>query len=373
MSTGPVEVSARVLHAQLDPFLSPHAPDFWDLHDDTLELLRLLLMTQSDVLAFHGSIRTGLDVGIASVAGPGSEVLAVSNGYWGELMAQIAEACGARVVRLEQPALLPVDPAAVRQALRANPGVGLVMVVHVETNSGVLNPVEEIGRAVAEHGALYLVDAACSAGAIPLETDRWGIDMGITGSHKCLCAVPGLAVVSVSKRAWESIRKRQRPGAGVRYFNLPGWYERTVERALSPAYTQPASLFRALHASLSELAEIGQETWFGLHRKAAELFRDGLREIGLALLPMAPSCAGPAVAASALSDTVMAVAYPERVDDERFRRTLRDEYGIFVIGNIGAFAGKSFRVGLMSPPQIERRNVLATLESVERAIAAARR
>lgn len=373
MSTGPVEVTARVLNTQLDSFLSPHCPEFWQLHDATHQLLRRLLRTEGDALAFHGSIRTGLDVGIASVTGPGVEVLAVSNGYWGDLMGQIAESCGAGVIRVSQPPLRPVDPEAVSRALRANPGVDVVTVVHVETNSGVLNPIEEIGRVVAEQGALYVVDTACSAGAIPLETDRWGIDIGITGSHKCLAAIPGLAVLTVGARAWTVIRQRQSPGSAARYYNLPGWFERTVMRKAAPPYTQPTSLFRALHAALSELDEIGQERWFALHREAAMTFREGLHAIGLRLLPEEKDPGDVALSTKSLSDTVFAVAYPEEVDDERFRLMMRDDYGIFVIGNIGGFAGRSFRVGLMSPPQIERRNVLATLESVSRAIAACKR
>jgi alanine-glyoxylate transaminase/serine-glyoxylate transaminase/serine-pyruvate transaminase len=368
MSTGPVEVTSRVLRAQMDTFLSPHFDEFWRMHDVTLTMLAQLLRTRGDVLAFHGSIRTGLDVAIANVVRKGTQVLAISNGYWGDLMGEIAASYGAKVIWDRQEPLRPLDPNRVRAALNAHRRVQLVTAVHVETNTGVLNPVGEIGALVRTHGGLYLVDTACSAGAMPVETDAWSIDIGITGSHKCLCAVPGLAILTISGRAWEEIRSNPDRPTGS-YYHLSSWFERTITRKHVPPYTQPTTLFFALHAAVSELSEIGHDRWFDLHRRAGTTFRRALRDAGLRMLPDSGRGADGGTAEAALSDTVIAVALPPGVSDAGFRQILLEDYGIFVIGNVGEFAGRSFRVGLMSPPQLEPRNVMATLSAITAAMA----
>lgn len=366
MSTGPVEISERVLKAQLESFMTPHCNDFWKLHDETLLLLKSLLRTEGDVLAFHGSIRAGLDVALSNLVRPGMKVLAITNGYWGDLVGDNAKTYGAEVTWVRESLLRPIDPEVVRKALQKDPEIELVTVIHVETNAGILNPIDEIGAIVCEHEALYFVDTACSAGSIPLETDTWGIDIGVTGSHKCLCAVPGLAVLTLNDRAWKRIQSnadKVRRG----YFNLVNLFEKTIVRSETPPYTQPSSLFRALNASLIEIAEIGHESWFALHRDMAALFREEIREAGFRMLT--DGIGGKeALPDHHLSDTVMAVAYPEGVDDHRLRKTLYEDYGIFVIGNIGEFLGRSFRLGLMSPPQLEPRNVLGSIAAIKRAM-----
>jgi len=360
MSTGPVEVSPAVHEAQRRAFTSPHWDGFWTIHDRTLGRLRDVLETQADVLLFPGSIRAGLSVAVANLVGPGSRVLVITNGYWGDAIGALCAERGAECVWLRQPPLEPIDPAAVAAALAAAGRIDLVTMVHVETNVGVANPVGEVGCLVRQHGALYLVDTACSAGAMKLCSDAWCIDVGVTGSHKGLAAVPGLAVVSVGERAWQAMARSPRePG----HHNLAAVKRHTVDRAETPPYTQPAGLVCALHAALEEMAAIGRERWYELHRQAAAEFRGRMRALGLRLLP---DLAG--TGDVHLSDTVMAVAYPDGVDDARFRRILRERFGIFVIGNVGVWQGRSFRAGLMSAPQIEARNMLATAAAIEVAL-----
>ena len=362
MTSGPVEVSEAVLEAQLYPFLTPHHPDFWSLQDETLAMLGRIMATQGRVLAFHGSIRTGLDIALANLVAPGTPVLSISNGFWGDLIGTYAESYGARVHWVRENPLVPIGREKVAQALAAHPEVELVTIVHVETNTGLANPVNEIGALVQNHGALYYVDTACSAGGMPLETDAWHIDVGVTGSHKCLCSVPGLAVVSVSEQAWERAAEVSQAG---NYFDFHSLHAMTVERLEVPPFTQPSGIIRALHAALSELEGIGREAWFERHRRAGARFRDTVRACGLSMLP--EQDAGHNIQ-GALSDTVMAVRLPDEVDLETFRRVLVEEFGIYVLGNLGEFANCSFRVGLMSPPQLAEENLAATLQAIPAAL-----
>ena len=365
MTSGPVEVSNAVLQAQLYPFLTPHHPDFWSLHDETFAMLGRSLATQGRMLVFHGSIRSGLDTALANIIAPGTQVLAISNGFWGDLIGAYAERYAAVVHWVREDTLTPVNPDSVAEALRAYPEVEVVTIVHVETNTGLCNPVEEVGALVKDQGALYYVDTACSAGGMPLETDAWGIDIGVTGSHKCLSSVPGLAVVSVSERAWERAGKVSQAG---NYFDFHALNAQTVERREVPPFTQASGLFRAFNVALSELETIGRSEWFERHQTAAARFRETVRDCGLSMLTEVGS-GGVHNLDGALSDTVMAVRLPTEVSLERFRRELVEEFGIYVLGNLGEFAECSFRVGLMSPAQLEEENLSATLAAIPLALA----
>jgi alanine-glyoxylate transaminase/serine-glyoxylate transaminase/serine-pyruvate transaminase len=358
MSTGPVEVSRAVRAVVVDSFLSPHRQSFWDLHDETLALVGDFLESRGRVLAFHGSIRAGLDVTLANFVRPGARVLALENGYWGQLIGKWAAHYGAEIVFLSEDVRRPLDPMRVAACLDDDGPFDLVTAVHVETNTGILNPIEAIGPVVSRTGALYLVDTACSAGGIPISTDAWGIDISVTGSHKCLCAVPGLAIVTLSERAWD--RLAAGGSTAGNYYAFREWHAQTIERQNTPPFTQPTTLFYALHEALKELSGIGKERWFALHREAAALFRRRMGELNLRMLLGEAWCSN----ASIYSDTVMAVEYPQGVSDTDFREMLNNDFGVFVIGNVGVFAGQSFRVGLMSPPQLSPRNLLGTIAAI---------
>ena len=360
MSTGPVEVSRTVLEAQLLPMLTPHHDAFWALHDETLSLLGTALKTKARVLMMHGSIRTGIDLALGNLIESGTRVLIIQNGFWGTLVGEWAALHGAAVQTLEHGPLDALDLDRIEQTLREN-RFDIVAVVHVETNSGIVNPIEAIGKLVAKTDALYFVDTACSAGALPVHTDDWQIDVQTTGSHKCLASIPGLAVVTVSEKAWGRI-KSGRMGA---YFDFRRWWQSTVERTATPPFTQPTTLVLALRQSLLEITSGGMEIWWARHAKVATRFMDDMRAAGFRmLLDQAPQ----QHPRSAYSDTVIALTYPEGIADATFRKTLLEDSGIFVIGNVGAYAGRSFRVGLMSPPQLDDSNLEATRDGIQAAM-----
>ncbi|HME21196.1 MAG TPA: aminotransferase class V-fold PLP-dependent enzyme [Acetobacteraceae bacterium] len=350
MSTGPVEVSRRVLDAQLVPLLTPHTDDFWMLHDETIGLLGKVLRTTGKVLMMHGSIRTGIDVALGNLVVPGTRVLSVQNGFWGSLIADWSERRGAVVTRIDHGALEPVSVPRVADAL-ATGSYDLVTVVHVETSSGIVNPVAEIGKLVASTDAIFFVDTACSAGAMKVDSDAWGIDVQVTGSHKCLSAVPGLAIVTISEKAW---RRLARPRAMGTYFEFTQWWDSAVVRPVTPPFTQPTTLVLALRAALIEITSQGMESWWSTHTTVADEFMRAMRSAGFSFLVDGSATSSDR---ASYSDTVMAIRYPDHVSEVKFRRVLLDDFGIFVIGNVGEFAGSSFRVGLMSPPQMQAVNL----------------
>ena len=362
MSTGPVHVSDAVLRAQLDANTSSHSTGFLKLYDSTVAATRALLRTTAETLVVHGSIRTGLDLALGNLIAPGDKILALTNGFWGEYLAASARRHGGNVIPVACSILHPIDVEFVRQALSEHPDIKLVTLVHVETNTGVENPVQDIGRLVASSGAVLLVDTACSAGSIPLETDLWGVDVGVTGSHKGLGALPGLTVLTVSEKAWGKFgqmatRTPQSP------WNLRALFDAALTRGAPPLYTQPTSLVQALAASLHEIDGCGADRWFEAHARAAESLRSALRAEGFRLATDASRTPDQGLDYG-LSPSVVAVLYPEGLNDSQFRTLLEHEYGIFVIGNVGEQAGRSFRVGLMSSVQIDPRSIMSTVAAI---------
>lgn len=353
MSTGPVEVSRAVLDAQLIPILTPHLGSFWELHDQTIALLKRILRTSSEVVLTHGSIRSGLDVALGNFVTTGFKVLCLENGFWGRMLGDWAESWGAQVTRLSFDELCPVDTDAVAELLKEE-RFDMVMIVHVETNAGIVNPVARVGELLKKSKTLYFVDTACSAGALPVETDLWGIDIGVTGSHKCLASVPGLAIITLSEKALSLLSE----GRMGNYYNLKALIKNTIERPVTPPFTQAASLVHALNQALTEIDAFGIENWWAYHHQVAANFRQSLKQAGFRVLLDDGPVSGDE---TYYSDSVIAIGYPDGVDDAKFRETLMCEHGMFVIGNVGRYAGKSFRVGLMSPPQLEAINLSGAL------------
>jgi alanine-glyoxylate transaminase/serine-glyoxylate transaminase/serine-pyruvate transaminase len=369
MTTGPVEVSPRVQAAQLDAFSTPHCADFWSLHDEVLALTRQVLRTEDTVAIFPGSIRNALDCSLGSIVEPGSKVLAIENGYWGRLVGEMCVFFGAEVEWLSFDYRQPFDPERVAEALARHPDIRIVTMMHVETSTGAINPVELVGPMVRRHGALFFVDTACSAGIHLVDTDAWCIDIGVTGSQKGFCSVAGLGVVSISQRALAQARsvaaKVMRSS-----FNLGSICDRTVQRARPPSFTQPPTLFHALRAALDEILEDGLDRWFSYHEETARQFRERLAAAGLSLVTSDRDRPGNSAVEN--SNGVVGIRYPEGVDDEAFRRHLAEEQGILVLGNVGDLTGSSFRVGLMSPPQIEPRSISGLLDAIPQAFRQAR-
>lgn len=307
------------------------------------------------VLALPGSIRMGLSLALANAVQPGARALSISNGFWGELIGDYLRQRGAEVIELKTSALAPVPVEEVRKALLTGP-FDIVSIVHVETNAGIINPIAEIGALVRETEALYLVDTACSAGAQSIETDAWGIDIGVTGSHKCLGSVPGLAILTLSDKTMARLESKAPTLASL---DLPTLRREILERSQRPLFTLPPALVHSLSAALEEIELDGMATWFARHEAVAERFREAMRAAGAFMLPDLAHTSD-----ASMSVAVQAVGYPEGFDDSAFRARLVDRHGIHVIGNIGAWQGRSFRLGLMSAPQIAN----ATLERVIAAI-----
>ncbi len=266
---------------------------------------------------------------------PGDEAIICIHGVFGGRLRDIAERCGARVRTIESEWGKAIDPEAVRAALEQG-SPKLLAIVHAETSTGVLQPLEEISEMVHEAGALLVVDAVTSYCGCDLKVDDWGIDAIYSGTQKCLSAPPGLSPVSLSARAVEAMDRRK---VKVQSWFLDLTMVRNYWSGARRAYhhTGPVSAMYALREAYRIVLEEGLQARFDRHRQNHLMLKDALENMGIKFL----------VQEGYRLPMLNAVVIPEGVDDMSVRNRLLQEYNIEIGGGLGPLAGKIWRIGLM--------------------------
>ena len=181
---GPTPLPDEVLDAMHRDMISHRSVEFRTLMLDVTARLKHCFQTEGDVLVFPAAGTGGLEAAIANLFSPGDTVVAMPVGAFGDRFAEIAVRFGLNVVRVPSPWGEAADIAGLERALASNPGVKGVLMTHNETSTGVQSDVEAAGRIARGHGALLVVDAISSLGAVDIPVDDWGIDVAITASQK---------------------------------------------------------------------------------------------------------------------------------------------------------------------------------------------
>jgi len=354
LGPGPSPVSARVMRAMSAPVLSHLDPEMMVILDDLRRRLDWTFGAGPGAfsLAVSGTGTSGMEAAVSNVTAPGTRVLAVVTGYFGDRLAQIFQRYGADVTRVDVEWGRACDPAAVERALSATPA-DVVAVVHAETSTGVLNPVQEIARLAARAGALTVADAVTSFGAMPLATDAWGIDVCYSCSQKGLGAPSGLAPLSFSARALS----KKAPSRSF-YLDLTLLEDYWVRRKYH--HTISAPLVYAVREALTVIEEEGLDARWTRHERNHRALAAGLDALGLSLLPPEGERLW----------TLNAVKVPDGIDETAVRRRLLDEFSIEIGAGLGPLAGRIWRVGLMGAGSTLA-NVLLFLTALERVLSAA--
>ena len=324
---GPTPVPPQVLAAMAQPIVHHRGPDFREIYERCLARLKEVFRTESEVLLFSSSGTGTMESAVANLCSPGERVCVVTAGSFGDRWAAIADAYGCEVDRLayewgETPL---AEDLASRLAERA---ARVVLLTHSETSTGVVADVRAMTLAAKDAGAVVVVDAISSLGAVPFETDEWGVDVVVSGSQKALMTPPGLALVSVSQEAWDA--------RGT----LPRFYfdwERTrkAQAIFDAAFTPAVSLVLGLDVALGLLLEQGLDAAFERHVRLGRACREGIKAMGLELF--SPDDDSAAV--------VTAVRAPEGIDAVELLLLLRDRHGVTLAPGQGALKGKIFRIG----------------------------
>ena len=329
MTPGPTPVPPQVLAAMAEPIIHHRGPDFRRVYGECLGRLREVCRTEGDVLLFTASGTGAFESAVANLCSPGERVLVVSAGYFGERWAALCRAyrCDVVELRYEWGEIPSAEDLA---STLAQSGASVVLLTHSETSTGVVADVQALAAVAKDAGALVVVDAVSSLGAVPVEADAWGIDCVVSGSQKALMAPPGLGFASVSDDAWRRTETARLPRF---YFD---WARtRKAQAALDSAFTPAVSLVVALNVALGLLLEEGLEAAFARHAALGRACREGVKAMGLELF--SPEDDGSAV--------VTAFRAPDGVDSDEIVLALRDQFGIQLIGGQGELKGKIFRIG----------------------------
>lgn len=347
---GPTPLPDEVLQAMSRQMVNHRDPEFGRLLAGMLGALGRIFQTRNTILPFVASGTGGLEAAIANLCSPGDTVVAVCAGAFGDRFAAIAEAYGVTVIRVEVSWGKAADPNAVRDALRNTPQARALLVTHNETSTGVRNDLAAIAEAARESPALIVVDAVSSVGAIDLRTDEWGLDVVITGSQKALMAPPGLALISVSERAWEAAKTARLPKF---YWSFERLRTELGETEAYTPFTPAIGILYALAVGVKLVEAEGLQARFARHRRTARAVRAGVRVLGLRVVPDDADA----------SETVTAVWLPEGVEAKALLTKLRTEHGVVLSGGPGPLRGKIFRFGHLG--WVPDEAVLAGLRALE--------
>jgi aspartate aminotransferase-like enzyme len=330
LTPGPTPVPPEVLAALAEPMIHHRARDYREVYERCLTRLREVYRTQNDVLMFTTSGTGAFESAVANLTSPGDRQLVLSAGNFGERWAGMAAAYGADLVhaRLEWGDV--PEPEDLRAALADAGDVRVVYLTHSETSTGVVCDVQSLAAVAKDAGALVVVDAVSSLGAVPLEPDACGIDVAVSGSQKALMCPPGLGFVSVSAAALDAAASATAP----RYV-LDWERTRKAQAKLDAPFTPAIPIVRALDVALGLLLEEGLEAAFDRHARLGRACREGAKAMGLDLF--SPDDERSAV--------VTAIRVPDGVDATEIVTSLRDRFGITIANGQGPLKGKIFRIG----------------------------
>jgi serine---pyruvate transaminase len=330
MTPGPTPVPPEVLAALAEPVVHHRGRDFRQVYERCLARLREVYRTEHDVLLFTSSGTGAFESAVANLTSPGDCALVVSFGNFGERWAAMARAYHADLVHMRLAWGETPEADDLRDVLTEAGDVRVVYLVHSETSTGVIADVQSLAAVAKDAGALVVVDAVSSLGAVPLETDAWGIDVVVSGSQKALMAPPGLAFTSVSPSALDAAAR----ATSTRF--VYDWERTRVAQArLDAPFTPAVSLVRALDVALGLLLEEGLDSAFERHAALGRACREGVKAMGLELF-------SPDEDRSAV---VTAIRAPDGIDSAEIVATLRDRFGITIAGGQGELKGRIFRIG----------------------------
>jgi len=367
MIPGPTELPWPVIQAMNQPPMIQYDQNF-DLNilePTTLALRRVFQTTDGEVIIMPGSGRTALETSAISLVEPGDHAIVIVAGQFGVLMREILSRVGAQVTEFSVEWGQPLDLARLeREVERVKPKI--LTLVHNETSTGSTYPAEAVGAIARRHGALFLLDSVSSLAGLDVRTDAWGVDCNMTGSQKCLAAPLGMALVSVSPRAWQVMERRTRK-AGTWVYDLLRWREFWVPVSRGGKIPDgaprrqpisiPTHLTFAMQAAVQLILEEGLPNRFRRHAVAGRAFRAGLDALRLELFP------DPSIA----SNTVSCFKVPNGLEANALVKQMRDRYGILIGTGLDRFRHTTLRVGHMGITA-NPLYVLPTLSALELAL-----
>jgi alanine-glyoxylate transaminase / serine-glyoxylate transaminase / serine-pyruvate transaminase len=356
LGPGPSNIHPRVQMAMSAPLVGHLDPYFQGLMDETVRLLRYVFRTQNKLtFPISGTGSAGMEAAFDNFLEPDEVAVIGVNGVFGERMVDNAQRTGATVIPVTAEWGKIIEPDAIEAALKAQKKVKLLALVHVETSTGVIQPLAEISKLARKYGCLFLVDTVTSLGGHEVAVDDWGIDICYSGTQKCLSCPPGLSPFTANEAALAAVQKRRH--------KEHSWY---LDLSLLSSYwvtgrvyhhTAPISMIYALHEALALIAEEGLEARVKRHLRHGAALHSGFKAMGLELH------AQEGYRASSLNT----VRIPPGVDGARVVQKLLSQYSIEIGSGLGPLKGKIWRIGMMGHSS-SKENILIVLNALEKCL-----
>ena len=351
---GPSPVHKRILDALAEPTVAHTGLEMRaELAAARDNLKEIVFCRRGEAFIVAGAGTLSMEIGLLNTVAPSDRVLVLSQGYFGDRMAEICRVFGLNHDVLAAEWGRAVLPETLDRALAAKPAQ-VVVSTHVDTSTGACAPVEEYARIVKARGALFIVDGVCAAGGIVENMDDWPIDVVLTAAQKCFGVPPGLALCVFSERAMD---KRRALGRVPAYYSDVMRWLPVMNDAGRYFSTPCVNEIRSFYEGTRLILEEGLEARFLRHEVFARAIRSALKALGFGFFTRQEF----------LAATLSVVTYPGDVEDAAFRRILYDN-GVVVAGGLAETAGRVFRIGHMG--NLTARQTLAAVEAVERTLRA---
>ncbi|MFC4448663.1 pyridoxal-phosphate-dependent aminotransferase family protein [Halorussus aquaticus] len=352
LNPGPVPVTRDVRQAMNEPMVSHRSAEFEAVYERAQDALDYVFTestldgssTASDgtSLIFNGTATMAMEAAVANLVGDGGNVVPLVNGKFGRRFKRIADRY-ASVDPVETTWGQSIDLDAVEATVDDDTDV--VTMVHNETSTGLLNPVEEVGEIAAEYDATFVVDGVTSIGGDEFRIDDWNVDVAVTDAQKCLAAPPGTSAMYATEAAQERF-----DGDAAPFYEDLDWHLRKADSHQTP-FTSAVPLFRALAVAVENIEEEGMAERIERHRRQSRAFREAFTAMGLDLFAERNE-------ATEYSNTLTGVALPThtRENPDAFFDAI-EERGVSISGGQAHLGGEIFRVsnmGNLSSEQILR-------------------
>lgn len=338
LTAGPVQGYPEILQAMSKPLGYDYDPYFQNFYEGVAVKCSEAMRWPDPALIIQAEPAVAIEAAAASLIGRSDTVLNLASGVYGKGFGYWSARYHKEMFEIEVPFNESISAEAVDKALTEHPEVSIVSMVHLDTPSGTINPIHDIGHVVKKHGALLLVDAVSSFGGMNIHPGDCGADVFITGPGKCLGGTPGVTFIAVSEAAWKKIGSNPDcPTASI--LSLLDWkdaWSRENPFPFTPSVAEISGLDAAIDLYLAE----GPEAVWKRHALTATAFRAAAKAMGVGLWAAIEEIASP---------TTTAVRVPEGVTDQDIIKAARDLYGVVFSLGRGETLGKLLRVGHMGP------------------------
>src|SRR5918995_456302 len=353
MLPGPTNVPNRVMNAMLAPMINHRSDDFRILYKAIVEKTQKVFQTSSDIVLLSTSGTGAVEASVVNLIRKGDKAVIPVNGEFSTRLADLIDSWGGEALRISSPPGENPPYDKFEETFEKHKDIKAIYAVYNETSTGTtIRYMDKLGELAARKGVYFIADAVSILGGDELPVDKWNIDICVTASQKALAAPPGVAPISINKRAKKYMQENPPP---TQYLNLKRYFKYYEEHYETP-FTPALPLFYAFSEALNLILEEGLDKRIKRHRICADAFYSGLSSMGLT----------PFAKPNARSNVVISLNYLPGMDDKKFRSLLSDDFKVLVAGGFGNLKGKVFRIGSMG--EVSKYHVMRTLSSISSAM-----